>query len=223
MTRADGFIAAMIGVEPKSGLSALPGGSRLAKGEVTAEVMIDTITEDFGFPTPNSLTPRNACDARRIVLVPGVIFPIDAFRHIPKVLYTIVASDAVDVVDLPFRPFPMNNSPYDAMGFMVPPENPSNVVALIACAKGFLASEPRIPNFPSTTIREVTQGSFFPEQPPGRAVIIEHVAQILRRRYSGISHVVSPHVRGQGRALLQQRFRPALFSKNSGIPQARSA
>ena len=46
------------------------------------------------------------------------------------------------------------------------------------------------------------------------------LAAAINRAYSGISHVVSPYVRGQGLALLTQRLRPASYN---GFPHQRKA
>jgi hypothetical protein len=58
-----------------------------------------------------------------------------------------------------------------------------------------------------------------PVNPPPLIVLlapiscVDRIAAIWNQAYLAISHVVSPHVRGQGRALLKQRFRPDFPSR----------
>lgn len=49
------------------------------------------------------------------------------------------------------------------------------------------------------------------------------LAAPLNRAYPAVSHIVSPHVSGQGRALLKQRFRPVLFTPRPYFEQRKSA
>lgn len=65
-------------------------------------------------------------------------------------------------------------------------------------------------SFPSC---KVADRAHAPSQFTRLRAVIKKIAQAILRRQWGFSHSVLPHVRGQGRALLTQRFRPTFLSR----------
>lgn len=155
---------------------------------------------------------RNPCQAR----VPSICGGI----NLAKIAYAIIRSVSVYVVQKTYRKAPIVHEPSNPMPLLGMAEDRALRVPIRLYWKSWLAGMLCIPS-PTNCQRAKSRGrpthagvSGFPRQLPSFRIVFKKLAQDLCRGQVFISHVVSPHVRGQGRALLTQRFRPAFFSKN---------
>lgn len=176
------------------------------------------VPANTGDPTLCPSIPLNAVNARYVSLLQPQVPVAGSVIDLSQISNPVVVPFAIYVVN-DFRPSTMRDSPSYTVGSeRAPAEGSKQVSVLAAGRESGLVSTPGVPLLASHCgafsgrRRKIGFGSLAPEQFAGLGPVFDAIAQIGNVGQRMLSHVVSPYVRGQGRALLTQRFRPAFHS-----------
>ncbi len=174
---------------------------------------------DFYFRAPSPVTaiPRDTIVPRGIIDAHGAVPSVYGLRNLSQIAPAVVGFDAVGVIDDVIRPAAGHPRPSRSVGAHGSTKKvPAQVPVSFRCKRRLTCKAP-VPYSCldlGRSMRSVEQfgGALAPRQNAGLGIVIKNLAEKVRRGQVSVSHVVSPYVYGQGRALLTQRFRPALDS-----------
>lgn len=158
---------------------------------------------------PLSVGVCYACGPACVPAAPASVAVVFPARHRSQVGNAIVGTDAIDVINVFGRPFAVVQRPRHAVREkLTPVYRPGQIAPFHGCERD-PPSEAAIP-LPKLRHSRVSRK---PVKIPGFRVVAQQLAHECCRRYVCFSqHSVLPHVCGQGRALLTQRFRSASHS-----------
>lgn len=165
------------------------------------EAEINGLFVNFDLRLPPVSLPGHSQKTTGIVTerAANILF-VRARRCISKVTPSVVSGLAVDVVDVFSGPRPSHKKKRKAMdGEHLSPKINSRIALAVQRTRTLARA-----NFAA--------GPFYPLKCAGLGVIGQIFPQRGYKTIRVFSHSVSPHVRGQGRALHKQRFRPAFSS-----------
>lgn len=168
-------------------------------------------------PLPAGLVPTNSIVPAGVVVSHLRVTQIHRIADLPKIHPSVIAAYSIYMVDLFVRPLTSHHRPHDTMRFSRNSKKMARpVTAAIHTGKGGLSGKLRIPYFSLPFRRPVpcykkAGTALPPSKLTSFRVVLKKLVQHFRIGQSLISHSVSPHVRGQGRALLTQRFRPVSY------------
>jgi len=201
------------------GLSAKTGGDGILFGFEYAQVRLNPVDSDARAPVARRLVPSNAVMATRIMGPHNCVPRVFRRRNGSQVAPSVIAPNPVRMVNLIDGPVADHPCPYDSVGFVITLQQVASPIPLrVNMVQSGLTCELSIPDFGSGGRRkpiwpEDAGVACAPSHDTSRWVIIEKIAEFFRTGYRAISHVVSPHVRGQGRAALTRCFRPDFLPK----------
>jgi hypothetical protein len=142
------------------------------------------------------------------------VLAINAMRHVTKIRDAIIGWIPVDMVDGPARPLSSVNGPTNAVRKEYIPQN-----ITLLCApytrrgrKSFFLREARLKTLPKSFASKHRFGAVSPIEKAGAGLKSKKLAAKFGCDIGAVSHSVLPHVRGQGRARVQPRFRPAFYT-----------
>lgn len=194
----------------------LSGFSRFFKGGEGAKRQ--SFFADISLRRPSLANFIDASPSRGIRPRFSHVSHVDGPRDAPKILPPIVLRIAVYVVDM-LRLFPGHKLPYYSVLEKLPIADCTAKIPVRLCAvQCWLPGIFCVPDFGvdfrrSFRMREFVDPAKLPFYFSSFRIVIEKLAKPFYGWQSSCSHVVSPYVRGQGRALLTQRFRPVFHSR----------
>jgi len=200
----------MIRVKSQKRLGGFSGGNCLR----LAAVIPDMAAPNMCHPLPSPARPGHSYVARLVRFAEAHILTILGLRRLSQIFKAVIRLISVDMVD-PDRVAPMHELPNNPVRLVVRAINFSVLIAArpVDAVKCSLPGPARVPRRCHNHVGEMIFGPPPPKKQTCFAFVAERLAKKISIGQFFGSHVVSPHVRGQGRALLTQRFRPAFPSR----------
>lgn len=191
--------------EPVILLSARARSPRLISCRKVAEMFRSVSYRDLCAPFPRVGVPINTSHTTSVPATHTEISKVFRSGYGAEIAKPIVASTAINVVDVRAWPNTMDKRPNHAMRGESPLVDIANPIPAPRSRKrlrpGPLSVKPLRSFGPA----------WEPIKPARFSIIAEKIAHLFRCGYRLNNHSVSPHVCGQGRALLTQRYRPVSY------------
>lgn len=219
------LLAAVVRMISKFGLCVSPSGFRVFQIDKCSETYGLAVSADASNPSLGACVPLDAVNTGYVALLQPQVSVARRVINLSQIGYPVVVPITVDVVD-DCGPIAMRNRPSHSVGREWPPSKGSEQVSVFSARRerAFIGAS-RIPlsaahlSALSGSWREIGCRPRAPDQTPSFWLIVKAIAKVCNVRQGMLSHVVSPHVRGQGRSLLTQRFRPVFLNATAKYPQ----
>lgn len=198
-----------------------PSALGVLKISVIPKVYTAAIAANSRMPFRYGWNPLDSVHAGPVARLKSHIAVVLSKVDLSQVLNAIIMPIAVYVVHRDW-PSSMHNRPHDAMGERGTAKDGAKQVAVVPLgAKGALTATTSVPLSASKRVAtEVLGASFVPVEKACFRLSSHQLAKIRNLGHWIFSHVVSPYVRGQGRTLLKQRFRPVFHNRIALCSQA---
>lgn len=172
-------------------------------------------------PSRSQRVPLDTGNARFVGTSQAHIPSVSGKIDVPKIDYPVVVPVPVYMVDY-YRPSTVCDGPNNSMREQGAASKGAEKVALLARrGECWLVGAASVPLSAANIITGKIGGiASIPGQHPGFRVVADLLAKAVYVGHLMLSHVVSPYVRGQGRALLKQRIRPVLYPRKPALLQA---
>lgn len=167
----------MVGMKPKPSFGSFTGDSSLFAGRVSTEIDPSILVADPGHPNTQNRRPAYAGDAGSVVPRDGGVPCITNAVHDAEVFNPIVASNMVDVINLPDRPASIMQGPGDAMAKEVLPAEVDDDIAPATNVAAHLAGMTAIPAGPSQLGRKVGARTVKPRKVSSLRVVAQKGAK----------------------------------------------
>jgi hypothetical protein len=160
-------------------------------------------------PLASCSHPANSNCSALIARTKGVILAVNLPGHVAKVFYSVVATIAINMINLVFRPHSIMDRPHYTVRHILDVKDTSLQISVAS-----LASHSCAPRKPSVPLRKVfliwkvALTSRAPNERPASTIIHQKLTKCFRSDFTLGSHIELILRIGQGLALLTQRLRP---------------